>query len=107
MAEGIGEVQPSSGGISATYPLNSKRISAAYLRRIAEELGLPATAGIEDLRVMIDHKFCEEGHEPRNVQVTVCAGPPESLSLRDGEGVFLVVILTPKEDLEVEPTATR
>ena len=54
-----------------TYPLNSKRLGAAYLHRIAAELGLPTTASLEDVRQMIDGKLLEESKEPKNVQVTV------------------------------------
>ena len=52
-----------------TYPLNSKRLGAAYLHRIAAELGLPTTAPLEDVRKMIDGKLLEESKE--HVQVTV------------------------------------
>ena len=54
-----------------TYPVNSKRLGAAYLHRIAAELGLRTTAPLKDIRQMIDGKLLEESKEPRNVQVKV------------------------------------
>ena len=99
MAERGEEMQPSLGVTSATYPLNSRRISATYLHRIAKELGLPTTAGLEELRVMIDEKLRQENHEPRNVQVGV--GQAESgalLWLRDEGAVFLIVSLSIEQE---------
>ena len=53
-----------------TCPLNSKRLAANVIGRVAEELGLPVSASLVDTRVMVDGKLAEE-HKLRNVQVDV------------------------------------
>ena len=57
-------------------PLTSKRLTAVHLRRLAQVLEIPASAMIEDTRLMIDGKLTEIGKEPQNVQVII-ADPEE------------------------------
>ena len=73
--------------------MNSKRLGAAYLHRIAAELGLPTTAPLKDVRQMIDGKLLEESKEPRNVQITVGVdeGGAKQLTLQDAGGIFLEI----------------
>ena len=71
-----------------TYPLNSKRLTAGVLSRIATALELPK-APLADCRQMIEGKLGEE-RETRNVQVDVFAVKEGSaIQLRDASGVFL------------------
>ena len=81
---GTGEVKPSV----QTLPLNSRRLTAARLRQLARGMNLPTTASTEDLKLIIDGKVTELGHEPRNVQVQL---HPDRLELLDFEGPFLNV----------------
>ena len=72
-----------------TYPLNSGRLTGAVVTRIAEGLGLPRSASLEETRQMIEGKLSEE-HEPHNVlveQTEAAAGTV--ICLRDDSGVFL------------------
>ena len=50
-------------------PLNSKRLTAAHLRRIAATLELPTTGATKQLRQVIKGKLETEGYEALNVQV--------------------------------------
>ena len=54
-----------------TYSLNSKRLKAVHLQRIAESLGLPTQGTVAVTRQLIEGKLMEMGHEPRNVQVVI------------------------------------
>ena len=73
-------------------PLNSRRLTANHVKRMARALGVPTTAAGEDIRQMVEGKITETGHEPRNVQVKLAGPTPDcAFSLLDDEGEFLVV----------------
>ena len=73
-------------------PLNSRRLTANHVKRMARALGVPTTAAGEDIRQMVEGKITETGHEPRNVQVQLDGSTPDcAFSLLDDEGEFLVV----------------
>ena len=76
------------GARSRVWPLNSKRLTAALLRRIANALSLPTDAPAEQLRQLIEGKLITMGKEPMNVQVLV-TGAAETPALQDEGGVFL------------------
>ena len=57
------------------FPLNSRRMKAVYLRRVADKLGLPSNATANDLRQIVEGKLREMGHEPGNLQVAVEESP--------------------------------
>ena len=74
------------------FPLNSKRLTASHLKRIAAAMGLPTTASADELRQMIEGEVQSRGREPRNVQVIVSGvGADSTLELCDAEGAFLEV----------------
>ena len=78
---------------SMRMPLNSKRLKAGHLRRLAAALGVPTAASADELRQMIDGKLTEEGKEVRNVQVVLGGADPTSeFALEDEEGRFLIVL---------------
>ena len=73
--------------------LNSRRLSAANMRRIAAMLGLLTDASMEERRQFIEGKLLEADREPRNVQVVIheVKSTTETrlhLSLIDEMGVF-------------------
>ena len=73
--------------------LNSQRLLAANLHRIAAMLGLPTNASLEELRQLIEGKLLEVDLEPRNVQVIIhevksMTKARLQLSLIDKTGVF-------------------
>ena len=81
-------------------PLNSRRMTAVHLQRLARRLGLPTSASTEETRQIIDGKLSEMGREPRNVQVVIAepeVGGAECLWLQDETGVFL------RAELDSEP----
>ncbi len=81
-------------------PLNSKRLTAGHLRRLAEALQLPTTTSADELCQMIDGKLIEEGKDPHNVQVVLEGVEPKSeFSLEDADGRFLDVSVETEEDL--------
>ena len=71
-------------------PLNSRRLTSAHLKQIAESLGLPTTGSSDEIRQLIEGKL-QESRDVRNIQVVVDETPTISLklSLMDEDGVFL------------------
>ena len=86
------------------FPLNSRRMKAVYLRRVADELGLPSNATATDLRQIVEGKLREMGHEPGNLQVAVEESPTvETLQLLNAYGPIIEVRHDkPTQDLEEE-----
>ncbi len=73
-------------------PLNSRKLTAAHLKRVAEALGLPVTGATDQLRQLIEGKLESERHrEAANVRVVLqeeqCI--ETKLFLMDEGGVFL------------------
>ena len=71
--------------------LNSKRLSATHLRRLATAMELPTEAVGDEVRQMIEGRLIAQGREPHNVQVVLGATPTEAFCLQDAEGTFLNV----------------
>ena len=71
-------------------PLNSRRLTSAHLKQIAESLELPTTGSTDEVRQLIKGKL-QESRDVRNIQVVMDETPTISLklSLMDEEGVFL------------------
>ena len=91
-----GERGDSEGGLGVTapirLPLNSKRLTANHLRRLAAELEIATSASTDELRQMIDGKLSEAGRQALNVQAVLSSSQPTSeFSLEDAEGKFLTV----------------
>ena len=85
----------------STFPLNSKRLTVAYLTQLAAALQLPTKASATDLLQIIEGKLREMEHEPQNVQVVVKeadVGESAHLQLQDVEGVFLEAAPVHQED---------
>ncbi len=72
-------------------PLNSRRLSSAHLKRLANTMGVPTTATGDEVRQMIEGKLPEQGREPCNIQVVLGATPGCAFHLRDLEGTILEV----------------
>ena len=74
-----GELEAESGGGASrelprgkVLPLNSKRLTCAHLKRVAERLELPATGSADQIRQLIEGKLqAEQGKEVCNIQVVV------------------------------------
>lgn len=80
-------------------PLNSRRLTSSHLKQLAENLELPTSGSLDQLRQLIEGKLESEEHvEVSNVQVVVqeLQFIELKLSLMSEEGVFL----------ETEPTKT-
>ena len=87
-----GELQDVPRVVGKSLPLRSRRLTAVHLRKLAKALGVPVSATIEDLRLMIDGKLAAMDKEPQNVQVVIAdteEGGVECLVLQDETGVFL------------------
>ena len=82
---------------SIRLPLNSKRLTANHLRRLAAQLDVPTGASADELRQMIDGKLAEGGRDVMNVQVVLGPEPNSEFALEDEEGQFLAV---PEAELE-------
>ena len=80
------------------FPLNSRRLTAETLTRIAAALGLPTGASASKTRQLIEGK----AHEPRNVQVEFGPGVAE-IRLRDEEGVIVEVPVEERTEEGLEP----
>ena len=83
------EAEEANGRVTKTFPLNSRRLTAEVLARIARALGLPTNASSAETRQLIEGKLAED-HEPQNVQVDVTelATGVVEISLRDQDGLF-------------------
>ena len=82
-----------------TFPLNSRRLTASVVSRIAKELGLEISASLEDTRQVVSGKITEMGRQPQNVQVDLVeSGSGVVITLRDDEGVFLMSQPEDRED---------
>ena len=82
-------------------PLNSRRLTAVIVKRIAKALELPDSAALDDLRQMVDGKLSEQGEEPRSVQVALIdTERGVVIELRNEDGVFLTVAQDPDPDAE-------
>ena len=66
-----GELQDMPRVVGKPLPLRSGRLTAMHLRKLAKALGVPMSATIEDLRLMIDGKLAEMDKQPQNVQVVI------------------------------------
>ena len=72
------------------YPLNSRKLTAAHLRAIAEAIGLPSVGSADQLRQCIEGKLQTEREDPnvvvviREVQTT-----EQILALADSDGEFV------------------
>ena len=50
-----------------SLPLNSKRLTGAYLRQVATALGLPTEGSADQLRQVIEGQLETDGHEAANI----------------------------------------
>ena len=94
MAWAPAEVESSAEATRATespYPLNSRRLTGAYLRFVAKAIDLPTSGSVDETRTMISGKLEQMGRDPRNVQIVVRRYPSgqESLLLVDMDGAFI------------------
>ena len=76
-------------------PLNSRRLTATYLKRIAQSLELPTAGSADETRQLIEGKL-QETRDVANVQVIVdeTTATIVKLSLMDDEGIFHEVACT-------------
>lgn len=89
MAEN-GETGSPRGTRTKTFPLNSRRLTASVIGRIARELGLQIAASLEDTRQVVDGKLEEIGKQSQNVRVELRESERGvAITLRDEEGVVL------------------
>ena len=78
--------------VGKSLPLRSRRLTAVHLRKLAKAFGVPVSATIGDLRLMIDGKLAAMDKEPQNVQVIIADTDEdgvECMVLQDETGVFL------------------
>ena len=71
------------------YPLNSKKLVADQLHRLAGMLGLPSSSTGSSTRQLIEGKLLQMGKEPRNVQV-ILSDEGRRLYLVNDDGVIIV-----------------
>ena len=77
-------------GTGRVMPLNSRRLTVAWLRQIAGGLGAPTTAAAREVRTLINSKLGEIGKDPKSTQVVLHESESGmGMSLQDAEGVFL------------------
>ena len=103
MSEEGGERVPQAK--ETTYPLNSRRLTARSVLRIAEGLGLPTTASLADTRQMIEGRLIEKGHQPQNVEVHVIESEQGSSIRLNDEGGVILEIPREEESRGVTPTS--
>ena len=80
------------GSATKQLPLNSKSLTASNVKRIARALDVPSEATLDEVRLLIEGKVQELGHEPSNTQVMVEETVRGTkLTLLDHGGVFVTV----------------
>ena len=91
MAEGMLETtEPPPRVESRIVPLNSKKLTAILVRQLAAELGLPTTAPLGELKLLVDGKIEELGQETRKVQAVLTTREAGiTVTLFGVEGQFL------------------
>ena len=88
---------------SVRLPLNSKRLTSNYLRRLAAQLELPTSASVDDLRQMVDGKLTDEGRDVMNVQVILQGTDSRcEFTLEDEDGQFLTVPAAEQDEHDAE-----
>ena len=78
-------------------PLNSRRLTAAQIKRLGRALDLPTSASVEEVRQMIDGKLETLERHPNDVQVVIESSG--TMALHDEGGEFLQI---PVEDVTDE-----
>lgn len=73
-----------------TFPLKSKRLNAARIRRIAGALDVPTGAAADEVCQMLGEKLRSMGHDSANVQVIIQGN--SNLYLVDDTGVIKCVM---------------
>ena len=72
--------------------LNSRRLTAHVLRRVAKALGLPISASPDDLRQMIDGALAEREEDPRSVLIAqLDTDEGVVIELRNSDGCFFTI----------------
>ena len=89
---------PEAQPCGACFLLNSRRLTAAHMRAIAQALDLPATGSTDTLRQCIEGQLQTDGREVSNILVIlVTQGENVGLQLADAEGVFLTTEVAPRQ----------
>lgn len=91
-----------------TYSLNSRRLTAETVSRIAKGLGLPTNALQAETRQLIKGRLGEK-HKHKNIQVDVVELWPENMVIRlqDEEGVFVKILEEERTGEEQQPDRDR
>ena len=80
------------GSRGKVWLLNSCRITADVVRRIAGTLGFPDTGATrEEMLLIVEGKLRDNGREPRNIQVFILEhdrSKSPTIELRDEDSVF-------------------
>ena len=86
-----------------TYPLNSRRLRAETVNRIAKGLGLPTNSLLAETRQLIEGKLGEE-HESKNIQVDVIELQPGVTAIKlQGKGGVIIEIPAEERSGEGQP----
>jgi len=71
------------------YPLNSRKLKAVWIQRIAQSLELPTAASTSEVRQMIEGRLADLQYEAGNVQVVVQGKADEcAIFLIDDSGII-------------------
>ena len=73
------------------FPLNSEHLNSTRLKQIGEALGVSPSATRSQLKLMIEGKLTEIGHNPCNVQVIIsgdCGSGKTMICLMNDEGII-------------------
>ena len=103
-SEGAGETV-AGDHVVRTYPLNSRRLTAEILSRIAKGLGLPTNASLAETRQMIEGRLAED-YDPKNVEVSVIELAPgvTTIELRGEDGLIVEISADEGARLGQEPS---
>ena len=100
------EVAEGHVATTKTYPLNSKRLTAGTLSRVAEALGLPTRGSAAETRQIIEGKL-GESYEPMNVQVELTEVAPDKISIKLLTADGVIVEIPPEDSVQDENPGRR
>ena len=109
MADQASEAVAERARVGRPLPLNSRRLTANIVNRIAKALELPhsRSASLDDMKQMVEGTLTERGEEPRNVQVALVEGVEGVvIELLNEDGAFLTIEPEPEIERDHEELGT-
>ena len=107
MADQASEAVAERARVGRPLPLNSRRLTANIVNRIAKAPELPHSASLDNMKQMVEGTLTERGEEPRNIQVALIEGVEGVvIELQNEDGAFLTIEPEPEIERDHEEPGT-